>query len=897
MGMRTTGLVLLVAAVFCCACSGSSDRKEDVQAVPEVVDAGFDLLPDAAADQKTGDETVADVVGELTDLAQELGPEDLQYETTPEVEDAIELAQGVLQGHWEQLATAQLGEHVLKSIWGFDDGNVVAVGEAGLVAALVKDAFVPAFQDPSLNILNGVWGESHEDIWTVGMYGLVYHYDGQSWNMPKYCTNVEECSFAGDCLFAQCVDNECLYSPTGNKSCCGSENWVNHLDSGLEQMGFAVEDLYASGPDGGIVWQMASVVGADGKPRFLTPPNALYFGVPDKACPTDPDQVCPDFNNGKPVGATATTGTMNIPATAENAVLTFHLRIHVEASPSVDKFLVRVLNSGKWEEVWSKTALAGNFPDEFLKVKVDVSKYIGKAVKFQFYFDSITATNNALEGIYVDDIILSTTCSIAGALAGKFPTLWSVWGASSDHVFAVGSGGKVVHFNGINWETQSSGEIYAPLAIHGPGGGDAMVVGQEGLALHSTGADWQVENSNTSKTMAHVWGTSPESYVAAGDDGFVNVYSSGVWMPHPGVTTVDLNDVIGFADDEYYIVGNDATMLYFNGFTFTKMPNLTMTFTDYQAVWGETSEFVTVVGDKMVLSGTPGNLTKETVPVATMWRAVWGASGYRYVGGEFGKIMQFDGENWTNMTTYTEKPIYDIWGFGPDDVFAVGAQSTVIHWNGEKWESMLAPGSEDIDYVKVWGTGPDDVYIVADIPKAEEPFGFLIHYDGSSWRIALAGTDADLRHVHGTAWNDVYAVGQGATIIHYEGKGWGVQFIDPYEVEGQDPYYVTANLYGVHARTATDAWAVGDGGHIVRYDGDSWKLATVAGTTLRAVWGHNEENAWAVGAAGTILHFTGTQWIQEPSGTVATLYAIWGDNYGHIWAVGDNGTVLEFVSD
>jgi hypothetical protein len=897
MGRWTRGWVLFAVALLWCGCSGSSDGSKDLATATDVQDGGKELVQDVQAELALADLVPLDTVELLSDAASELPLEDVVEEVAAEVTDTVEIDPGVLTGQWVQLSTAHLGEHVLKSIWGFDDGNVVTVGEAGLVAALVKDSFAPSFQDPSLNILNGVWGSSATDIWTVGMYGLIYHYDGATWSMPKYCTTVAECSFSGECLFAQCLDNECVYSPTGNKDCCGAENYANHLDTGMEQMELQVEDLYAGSPDGGIVWQVASLVGPDGKPRFQTPPNALYFGDATKTCPADPETLCPDFSNGKPVGATVSTGTVTIPDTAENAILSFYLRIDVEASPSVDEFLVRVLNSGKWEEVWSKTALAGNFPDSFVQVKVDVSKYIGKAVKFQFHFDSVTATNNALEGIYVDDIQLSTTCSIAGALAGKFPTLWSVWGASDDHVFAVGSGGKVVHFNGVNWETQSSGEIYAPLSIHGATATDAMLVGRAGLALHSTGGDWQTEDTNTPMDMVHVWGTSAERYIAVGDDGFINVYSSGNWSPVFGATSVDLNDLIGFADDDYYLVGNDATILHFDGFNFTSIPNLGFTFTDYQAIWGESAEFVTVVGEKAVMSGTPGNLVKEVVPVETLWRAVWGTGDYRYVAGDFGKVMQFDGENWSNMVTKVEKPLLGIWGFGPDDVFAVGEESTVIHWDGEEWETMVAPGGEDVDFIEVWGTGPDDVYIVADLPEADEPFGFLLHYDGSSWRIALAGTAADLRHVHGTAWNDAYAVGQGATIIHYEGKGWGVQFIDPYEVEGQDPYFVTSTLYGVYARTKDDVWAVGDGGHVVRYDGESWKLSSVEGSTLRAVWAHSEENIWAVGAAGTILHYNGTQWMPEPSGTVATLYAIWGDTYGNIYAVGDNGTILQFVAD
>jgi len=193
----------------------------------------------------------------------------------------------------------------------------------------------------------------------------------------------------------------------------------------------------------------------------------------------------------------------------------------------------------------------------------------------------------------------------------------------------------------------------------------------------------------------------------------------------------------------------------------------------------------------------------------------------------------------------------------------------------------------------VWGPAPNDVYVIA----AEAGMAYVLHWDGVKWEIALSSQAANLRHVHGTAKDDVFAVGQWGSIIHYDGMGWGLQPIEPYEVEGEDPYFVTDKLYGVYAHTSDNAWAVGENGVMVHYDGAAWSLYNYADATLRAVWGLNEENIWAVGASGTILHFNGSTWEPEETGSVATLYGIWGDEVGNLYAVGDKGTVLRFVSD
>jgi hypothetical protein len=66
----------------------------------------------------------------------------------------------------------------------------------------------------------------------------------------------------------------------------------------------------------------------------------------------------------------------------------------------------------------------------------------------------------------------------------------------------------------------------------------------------------------------------------------------------------------------------------------------------------------------------------------------------------------------------------------------------------------------------------------------------------------------------------------------------------------------TAALRGVYAGSVTQAWAVGDGGTLIRWDGSAWTPAT-SGTTqaLNGIWGASSAEVWAVGNAGTILRW------------------------------------------
>ena len=63
---------------------------------------------------------------------------------------------------------------------------------------------------------------------------------------------------------------------------------------------------------------------------------------------------------------------------------------------------------------------------------------------------------------------------------------------------------------------------------------------------------------------------------------------------------------------------------------------------------------------------------------------------------------------------------------------------------------------------KVWGSASDDVFTVGK-------GGTILHYDGESWSAMESGTDVWLKDVWGTPGGDVFAVGEDGTILHHYG--------------------------------------------------------------------------------------------------------------------------------
>jgi hypothetical protein len=159
-------------------------------------------------------------------------------------------------------------------------------------------------------------------------------------------------------------------------------------------------------------------------------------------------------------------------------------------------------------------------------------------------------------------------------------------------------------------------------------------------------------------------------------------------------------------------------------------------------------------------------------------------------------------------------------------------------------------------------------------------------FDGCAigWSPMPAGTTADLNTVWGFSGDDVYAVGTGGTVLHYDGVAW--RTLD----SGTD-----AELFGIWGAAPDDVFFAGTGGTILRYDGTTFTPLD-AGTTrdLWWLWGSSASDVFAVGYRGIILHFNGTLWEEMTSGTVQYLYCVWGSAPDDVFAVGGTGTVLHY---
>jgi len=235
------------------------------------------------------------------------------------------------------------------------------------------------------------------------------------------------------------------------------------------------------------------------------------------------------------------------------------------------------------------------------------------------------------------------------------------------------------------------------------------------------------------------------------------------------------------------------------------------------AVWAREPDDAYAVGPSWWATGnTPGAFSHWD---GTRWSPVsdGGSDAVLAVGGSV--IIRSDSFTWSGAGS----GIVGFWGVSPEDIFAVSwFPNALSHWDGNSWSTLWTNNSVNVivppDFLNgVWATG-SDVFVV----------GFGIgHWDGAVM------TPADMSKVGSDSWNgvwgsgrdDVYAVGDGGAIAHWNGASWSRM------TSG-----TTGRLLAVHGSSAGDVFAGGDDILLHLHNG-AWEPIYLGGfTTIRALW-------------------------------------------------------------
>lgn len=207
--------------------------------------------------------------------------------------------------------------------------------------------------------------------------------------------------------------------------------------------------------------------------------------------------------------------------------------------------------------------------------------------------------------------------------------------------------------------------------------------------------------------------------------------------------------------------------------------------------------------------------------------------------------------------------------------------------------------------VDVWGSGPSDVWAVGS-------GGTVLHFDGSAWTATPAPTKETLGAVWGTGPADVWTASTTSSIFRTSGFAGGaaswrkVASASPDELPGYPVLAMWSPPSGeVHLGTVPffvdDGVNAGLSSQTVRADlpdgGLAWRSRSGVDRPVHAIWGSSAADVWAVGGGGLALHGVRATpkgphaWTAVDSVTLATLRGVWGTGPNELWAVGDSGTI------
>lgn len=228
------------------------------------------------------------------------------------------------------------------------------------------------------------------------------------------------------------------------------------------------------------------------------------------------------------------------------------------------------------------------------------------------------------------------------------------------------------------------------------------------------------------------------------------------------------------------------------------------------------------------------------------------------------------GATWTYEATGTIRDLVGVWASSSTDVWAVGMYGTILRWDGSTW-NLFNSGTTNHLYA-VHGSSAGNVWIVGESVR--------LRWNGTT--LTTFSNSATTYDVFALATDNVWAVGASGW-YRFNGTSW--------VGAGSSTY----DLRGIHGVDANNIWAVGEGGTIMRWNGSTW-AAQSSGINeyLRGVWAQDVNNVWAVGVEGIVLKWNGTSWQRQETGVTSTLISVWGSGVGGPCVAGIGGLLTQW---
>lgn len=579
----------------------------------------------------------------------------------------------LFRGQFSAAQETAKGWHMVDSLaagsgdvfWGgwADDAGVFVVGDDGVIFHFDGHSWERQ-SVPAPVPVHSLWGRSRDNLWAVGWMGLILHFDGQEWRQ------VQGCEVDGAGKYSSAAVNTPLFAITG------------------------IED--------GRAW----AVGDRG--------TILHFDGQDWGAETSGTRIHLRAVTALPDGRVLAAGG--------------------------DGCLLIRSSTGQWErqdcKIHSNFVAALPLPDG--QVLLAGGRYFVDAGGFR------------------GDLVLwdgtDFTKLFDGASFSRFRDL----AACRHGVVAVGDAGQIHVIREGRIERVDTGTSHDLLGVITLPTGEALAVGDFGTVLAgdetaledfapfvATGAQTPVWEPMISGTDRQLWGLwhdqQRDELYACGEEGTVLVQDRGQWEALPPVGNLGIHALNRSASGALLATGQMGEIHQFDGKGWDKIYDLHMDVT-ILSLWSDGESFIAAGDEGLVLQKTPEapDWTRMASGTKSALYGLWGPDDRHLLAvGDFGLVQRWNGERWDEFNAGTEYFLFDVWGRGLDDIFVVGLSGTIGHFDGRRW--TITPARVRSDLLAVTG---DDTQVIA-VGAA----GTVFRHDGRRWSQEPSGVDHGLRAV------------------------------------------------------------------------------------------------------------------------------------------------------
>jgi hypothetical protein len=502
----------------------------------------------------------------------------------------------------------------------------------------------------------------------------------------------------------------------------------------------------------------------------------------------------------------------------------------------------------------------------------------------------------------------------------------SLQGLRPDSVWAAGSGGTILRWDGTGWTVTRHGSG-TMLAVGGAADDDLWALGSEirnllpgevgsGALLHWDGQAWSIVPDHMLDPLARdnvrFVGASPRAFVwgLRRDDlwasaGNLMHWDGQIWRVMDldgGRGRVGISAVWGSAPDDVWAVGAGGV----DRADPQNPPG------PRYAAWSRIYHW-----DGRAWSLAYADPDQDDGPTGSALLAVWGSSKTDvWAVGASGRVLHWDGSEWKRQPDVPkQRHLVHLMGGGPKDLWASGTDDRsaqyLLHWDGTAWSEQAGRGGP------LWVGGPGDVWTAPQRKLIERwdgcrwssgmggvsigVFDFwansasdvwavgdntVAHWDGTSWKEGPPAPGGFLQAVSGIAPDDLWVAGQ-ETLAHWDGTSWR-RFDPPIKVTNADggPQEVPQKTVyrDLWSSARNDVWLTGSdsrGTFLAHWDGQRWSIVTETFGEIEPLWGSAPDDLWRTGghfeAAGLMHHWDGTTWTRSViPGATASCRAVTG---------------------